>query len=669
MSLTFGMQEPVTQARANRVLVIEAEAGPARRRWLETHAQQLGGPAARSFSLCCDFDESGPWAGVNTLFSALIPGMANERPDLIDQHVFELVHVLPQLRRSLTVSNPCLTDLAPVGERSRNYAADRAFRIVNGLVDLLDRWKSGHDGERDWIIVCDSLDAAGALNLRFFKELMRRRGERLHLRLLAGVCPGNGDAAAAVLAPGATVTRVGLQHEATAEMDSTTAAELASGLEARIGEDALEKQLQLHELLRLWRLAHRPDKVLEYKYLGLEICNPLGLYEDALRYADGILEMAMQYAPGNEFLRWSIVMKLLACYSSLQQADAALNIAETYGLESVKNHPAWRAQVFYMVAMLHARYKQPRDLAKGEQYLEEGLAALEEAGLSENELHLHSVFNRNGLAMIRSFQGRHAEALELCRTGIARLNAHLAADKHRLHRSVLVYNIAQVYAATGSHDQALEHYAAVIAMDPNYSEYYNERGNLLLRLGRLEEALADYLKAVELSPPYVEVFTNLAQCYRRMGAMAKAVEAYSRALDLKPDQSLALLGRGKAREELGHSQEALADYTAAIKLEPAQWEAVASCGVLHYDAGDLLASLADFDRAIELQPGEADLYANRATVLADLGLHQRAIRDLSRILDLNPEHADRREIEARLEAELRAHEAAMPEEALQASRV
>ena len=115
--------------------------------------------------------------------------------------------------------------------------------------------------------------------------------------------------------------------------------------------------------------------------------------------------------------------------------------------------------------------------------------------------------------------GRHEQAVELCRSGITRLNAHLSADKHRLHRSILVYNIAQVYTATGAYAEALEHYQSVMAMDPNYSEYYNDRGNLLLRLGRLEEARSDYLKAMELSPPYFEVLTNLGQCYRRMGAM------------------------------------------------------------------------------------------------------------------------------------------------------
>ena len=35
-----------------------------------------------------------------------------------------------------------LTDLAPDGEKTRNFAIDRAVRNIHGLIDLLDEWKS-----------------------------------------------------------------------------------------------------------------------------------------------------------------------------------------------------------------------------------------------------------------------------------------------------------------------------------------------------------------------------------------------------------------------------------------------------------------------------------------------------------------------------------------------
>src|SRR5271154_62681 len=376
------------------VVVVEAGAGPARQRWLETYLQKTATSGMRTFSVSGDFDLGGPWAGVNGLFAVLFPEIHAQRPDLVERHVFELVHILPQLRRILTVRNPSLTDLSPPGERSRNYAADRVLRIVHGLIDLLDKWKTGACPEVPWLIACDAYDAGGPMSRCFFRDLMRRRGERLRLRLILGVHCEKGkevqESFPIDLRP--QLFTMDLDNEPAPVMDPSIAARNAKELEEKIGDDALERQTNIPDLIRLWGLACRPDKVLQYKYLGLETCNPLGLYEDALHYAKNILSLAAQHAPDDDFLRWSIIMKMLACYSSLQDAKAGLELGEGEGMKAVENRPDWRAQVLYMVAMLHARYSQPRDLAKGEEYLEQALAAIEQASLPEGERHLHSVF-------------------------------------------------------------------------------------------------------------------------------------------------------------------------------------------------------------------------------------------------------------------------------------
>lgn len=633
----------------SRILIIEGAAGPARRRQLQSRLESSGSSGARAFCVSCDFDFGGPWAGVSEVFAELFPDIQRQAPQLVERHALELVSVLPRLRHSLHVRNPSLTDLASAEEKTRSYPADRAFRIVHGLIDLLDSWKSATCADAEWVIACDAYDLAGTIGGRFFDELMRRRGVRLNLRLLVGVAPGNGERARTSLGTLADIVALDVEEESRHAFDAEVAAQMASDLELRIGDDRIEKQVNSPELIALWQMAGRPDKVLRYRFFCLETYNTLGLYEDALRYGRGLLTLAQEHAPEDKKLQWAIVVKLLMCHIGLLDVESSLVLAEGEGMRLAERHAAWRAHLFYLIGIFYARFQKPRDLAKGEDYLNRALEAIQEAELAEDVFHFQSVFNRNGLAMIRSFQGRFEEAIELCRTGFARLNTHLGAEKHRLHRSVLLYNIAQVYSATGSIPEAIEYYSAVIEMDPNYSEYYNERGNLFLQTGRLQEACADYLQAIELSPPYFEVFANLGQCYRRIGEMAEAIEAYSRALDINPDHLLALLGRAKAHEELGHSEEAFADYTAALDNDPTQWEAIASCGVLHYEAGNLDLSLAAFDRAIELEPGQLDLYHNRATALADLGRYSQAERDIEAALKLNPSEDDLLALRALLE--------------------
>jgi tetratricopeptide (TPR) repeat protein len=627
---------------SGQITIIEAAATQIRRDWIALQLKADDQCGKRTFNLCCDFDVGGPWAGVNELFAGLLPEIQAQRPDLIERHCMELTSVLPELRRTVEVTNPTLTDLSDGPERTRNYPADRAYRIVHGLIDLLDTWNSAFKPGVPWTIGCDFYDRAGAMGSLFFAHLMRRRGKQLNLRLVLAVEHGKADLVRSSFDPSIQVEtlRFHLPPCKAAQPDPCEAERAALELEQQIDADVLQRRINLPKLLQLWRIAGRPEKLLAYKHFGLEVYNTAGLYKDALRYGEGLLELAVEQRPADLPLMWSIFVKLIMSHLGLNDAQAALTLTEQEGLKIAATCPEWRADLFYYMAMFHARFIKPRNLDKGEEYLERGLKEIELANFPEGQYYFNVVFNRNGLAMIRTFQRRFQEAVELCKKGIDMLETHLGAGEHRLHRSVLYYNMAQVYHAIGLEHEALKYYSVAMEMDPNYSEYHNERGNVFLSLGMLEDAKADYLKAIELSPPYFEVFANLGQCHRRLGAMSEAIESYSRALDIEPDQMLALLGRAKSHETLGCSAAAIQDYSAALALDPNQWEAIASRGVLFYEAGELTASLADFDDAIRINPGVADLYQNRATLLTDLGRIKEAEADLETALSLKPPAAD-----------------------------
>ncbi|MHC5826458.1 MAG: tetratricopeptide repeat protein, partial [Nostoc sp.] len=152
----------------------------------------------------------------------------------------------------------------------------------------------------------------------------------------------------------------------------------------------------------------------------------------------------------------------------------------------------------YMMSFLYARFLPELDLVKAEEYLKQSLEYLLKAQLPEHRTLFHTAFNQNALALIRYRQGKPKEAAALCQFWYEQLNERLGLDEHRLHRSVLLYNIAQVYTSIGSNEEAIFYLTSAMAMDPNYSEYYNDRGNLYLKLGRLQEAENDYLRAIEL---------------------------------------------------------------------------------------------------------------------------------------------------------------------------
>jgi tetratricopeptide (TPR) repeat protein len=610
--------------RGNQVIVLESPAGAGRRGILRSWLLEAEAGGAQTWLLPCSFADGGPWAGVRDLFARHVEAIGAGGAETLRRHAYELVRVLPHLRESLGTRYESLTDVSPPHEQVRNYPADRAFRLVHGLVDL---FMELHREDESLVLACDDFDAAGAMAKRFFVELLRRGAGRLRLTLVLAVSPGEGEEQLSRLPDG--VSRLyrlpALAADGAADGaaggggadDPERSLQAATALEARVQDAPSEAEFHLPALIRLWLAAGRPDRALRWLVLGLAVYNVMGVYEESVVYGEQALEIAKRICPEDARLHWRIVTKLYMSYLALQRGEEALAFF-TSEAPRERYDPYRRSQICYSLAMAHARYLPQRDLARGEELLAEGLLHLEQAEVPPEDYYFQYVFNRNGLAMIRQFQKRPEEAIALCREGYALLQEHLRPESHRLHRSVLVYNMAQVYTSMGATDEAIEHFTAVIAMDPQYSEYYNDRGNLYLRLGRLTDALSDYQRAIALSPPYAEVFTNLGQCHRKLGNMDAAVEAYSRALDLQPDVLLALLGRAQAYEELGRADAAVADYSAALEIDPGLWEALQNRGILHYGEGRLDACLADLDAAIQLAPGVAQLYENRSIVLADL---------------------------------------------------
>lgn len=79
------------------------------------------------------------WAGLNTLVEDLVPALRERAPDLLARHAQELCLVVAALESQLDFPQS-LTDVVEGEEKTRNYAADRAYRSLHGLIDLLIAW-------------------------------------------------------------------------------------------------------------------------------------------------------------------------------------------------------------------------------------------------------------------------------------------------------------------------------------------------------------------------------------------------------------------------------------------------------------------------------------------------------------------------------------------------
>lgn len=650
--MTWQRTEPPAWPKSAGVAVLEGNPGEPRdavvERWLAQQRREGG----QSWRLQCRPQAGGAWAGLTALVQDLLPSMRERAPDLLRRHSHELCLVLPAIRFELGFPEN-LTDTAQDDEKTRNYAADRAYRYLHGLIELLSEWHELTD-PGPWSIACDAYDEANALVHRFFADLVRRRGSRLGLHLLVVVSPGRGDDVLSEFDPEAVLAEVRLALPATdaAVASPEAMTRLAAELEAGLPEAPAAREAALPRLIGAWQRSTTAERALPWQVDVMAHYNHEGLYEASLPYAAEVEAGLDRLWAEDRKLYFSAVDVLYFCYVPLDRAGAVRPILEQ-ALTRIKGARD-TVRYCYLLAMLHARFLKPADQATAERYLQRSLDLLESETarreLADDDRHFITAFTQNGLALVRLRQRRLAEALELCSAGVARLNEHLDPERHRLHRSVLLFNIAQVHAQIGPYEDAIDYFSQAMAMDPNYSEYYNDRGAVYFKMGLLEHAERDYLQAIELSAPYAEVWVNLGQCYRAMERMEAAVSAYSRALDLDPRSALALAGRADAHFERGQAELALTDYGRALAVEPEQPVVLASRAILHYEAGRLLEAVDDLDAAVQLAPDLAEVYQNRAVALRELGRCDEAARDLSTYLELCPDAEDRSEVEDTLSA-------------------
>ncbi|MHC5771383.1 MAG: tetratricopeptide repeat protein [Nostoc sp.] len=649
MNLTLDLSSIPTSPlqKINKVIVLEAESGESRRNCLQQSLNQAEDRGATTWLLNCNHNEDGPWAGLKDLLTAILPQVQAQAADLIIKHDYELTRVLPALRRTISVRYPSLTDIATQKEQIRNYPADRAFRIIHGIIDFLTAWFERSQSSR-WVIACDRYDFSGGLVRIFFAELMRRRGQQLNLTLLVAIAPeaNHKDVIGKFSNQYLQHIRLDLLPSPTTNISPQEMARLAEELEQQLEDDLIEQEIHLPRLIWYLLLSNQPKLALKYQIKAAAIYNRKGFYEDGLAFAQAALVQLERYCPEDMQKRWLIDSMLYTSYVALDKPLKAFEIMER-AIQGT-NNPDNLFQGCFMMAMLYIRELQERDIVKAEAYLERGLAELASSNIPEDVKLFQKTFNRNGMALVRYRQGRHQEAVELCQWCYEQVNALLNPEQHLLYRSVLLFNIAQVYDFIGNYGEAINYFTEAMAIDPNYSEYYNSRGNLYFKIGRLNDALEDYLKAIELSAPYPEVWANVGQCYRRLGKMPQALYAYSTALDLQPNQFSVLVARAQVFDMLEQPQAALADYNAALALDDNQPLVLANRAILHYEAGRYQEALNDLNQAIALDPENSDLYQNRAVALTALQRFQEVVGDLKTYLTLAPFAEDRLEVESQL---------------------
>jgi tetratricopeptide (TPR) repeat protein len=606
----------------------------------------------------------GPYTAAGTVLRGLAPALLEHRPELVREHDVEVLSAAPELRDVVLASRETLTSLAVPGERTRFYSRLRTRRIAHGIVDLLCDHLA--DGPRHTLVIenAQHVDPTDAELL----AIMLRRSDPSLLTLVvcAGAGPGEPELSDALLRYArecAMPEGSGRDQAAGGDRGESLAAAYVA-TECTSEDPALinayhaadpAARARLHDT-RAGELAARGEQSLRYGAIPYHLergTDPAGAGAEALGAAlDHCIDMGFYDATvdfgrrGRAVIDWSAQAELwwtfttkmttsLAALSRPEEAEALYDEARAISVS-----PQVHMQAAYATAMLFTRHHEPerRDHQKAMAWINESIAI---ASLLPDtaERAFQTVFGQNGRALIHVHMGEPDAALGIVNAGLAYLDSELSPGTHRLHRSVLLYNRAQVLAGMGRFDETLADYTAVIDADPNYAEYYLDRGNILRRLGRDGEALADYEMAIRLSPPFPEVYYNLADTLMALGDLEGGLAALGRLLELDPEYVDAYVNRAGARVALDDLEGARQDAEAGLALDPDNAHLHCVLGQVHAAQDRLAEARAEFDRAIERDPALQAAWSGRAALAYQQGDAATALEDLNQSLNLGEDAA------------------------------
>lgn len=166
-------------------------------------------------------------------------------------------------------------------------------------------------------------------------------------------------------------------------------------------------------------------------------------------------------------------------------------------------------------------------------------------------------------------------------------------------------------------------------------DLYN-RANIQAARGNLDKALDDYTKALETVRLRIEEKNSQDHFSKNLNRLDRSVEDASQINANDSFTAKVLMNCAIVRYRKGEIDDAIADLNAVLRINPGSLAAYLARGVAKRAKGELQDALADFNRVLGIDGESAEAYNDRADVLLDLGSVDGAFADLNHALALNP---------------------------------
>lgn len=314
--------------------------------------------------------------------------------------------------------------------------------------------------------------------------------------------------------------------------------------ESRLFEYQVCNPLQLADELRTERWNVLCDYVSRYPELDLitqdqviALLSSLCLYEAVLEYIPDISESEIN---NNNILANLAFAKAISKLMLRSDAGGSENVQD---LEKIAHHAPLGTVTRFNAAgeLLALSAKVFGDFQATEywsRFFSEALSHLKPSLTTFQQKRLTSVYHRAAV-FIPFLQGNKeavVREMDFCQSLAEEL---MGESQNEIEQRFAHENLSTVFESRlkealwlGELDLAEHRAKKNVAMEPLYSRYHLQLGEVLLKLGKFEEASKVYRRAARLGPPGTAIAWFMAgQCHEQLGELETACDCYSASVE------------------------------------------------------------------------------------------------------------------------------------------
>ena len=178
-----------------------------------------------------------------------------------------------------------------------------------------------------------------------------------------------------------------------------------------------------------------------------------------------------------------------------------------------------------------------------------------------------------------------------------------------------------------------------LAIDPNMSAAWRNRGSALLNLKHYEDAIQAYDRSLAIDSDIAPVWSDKGLALAKLKRYEEAIQACDQALAIDQNDLMAWNNKGTALLDLKRNEEAILAYDRILGIDQNSLMAWNNLGLALGNLQRYDEALQATDRALTIDKNSALAWMNRGNRLRDLKRYEEAIQSFDRALEIDQNYA------------------------------